>query len=128
MRINYYQHEIEVPEWANWIAIDESGAVWIYELKPRLCSSHWSSDGGESDYLLPFNLSDWKYSLTCIEGEYMKPDAEQLTLRDQFAMAALSGELASQGGDAGYYSERSFKLLAENSYKIADAMVEARAR
>ena len=43
-------------------------------------------------------------------------------------MVALSGELASQGGDAGYYSERSFKQLAENSYKIADAMVEARAR
>ena len=50
----------------------------------------------------------------------------KITLRDQFAMAAMSGELASQGADEGYYSERSFKLLAENSYKIADAMMEAR--
>ena len=56
----------------------------------------------------------------------MQQSEQNIELRDQFAMAALSGELASQGGDEGYYSERSFKLLAENSYKIADAMMEAR--
>lgn len=51
-----------------------------------------------------------------------------MTLRDHFAALAMQGELASKSTDEGYYSEPSFKRLAENSYKIADAMMEARAR
>ena len=126
MKITYYQHEIEVPDWANWICTNKDGQVWVFENKPVIEVNYWFKADGQRERAITVVPLDWKNSLIQIQKAHVEP--EQLTLRDQFAMAALSGELASQGGDAGYYSERSFKLLAENSYKIADAMVEARAR
>ena len=45
------------------------------------------------------------------------------TMRDRFAMAALTGLLADQALYSPYWS-----TYAENAYKIADAMIEARKR
>jgi len=47
---------------------------------------------------------------------------EQLTLRDQFAMSALTGMMANGVGN---YNE-SFKNLAALAYQVADLMLETR--
>ena len=44
---------------------------------------------------------------------------EVLTIRDQFAMAALTGMIPS-------ISSSNWKKIAEHSYEVADAMLEAR--
>lgn len=47
-----------------------------------------------------------------------------LTLRDKFAMAALVGLLAGNEFDAIY--NQPYTITAEESYLLADAMMEAR--
>ena len=47
------------------------------------------------------------------------PDPERPTLRDQFAMAALTGLLAD-------YNGTNWKGMANTSYAIADAMMKER--
>lgn len=49
----------------------------------------------------------------------MQPVVEQVTMRDQFAMAALTG-LISRAPDF------MFPDLSQKAYRFADAMVEAR--
>jgi len=56
---------------------------------------------------------------TCIEEDDEAPQPEQKTLRDEFAMAALTGVLASDVRD-------SRENFAAKCYKMADAMLEAR--
>ena len=58
----------------------------------------------------------------------MQQPEQSIELRDYFAAMAMKGEMASQTEDSGYYSDQSYNLLAERSYAIADAMLEARAR
>jgi hypothetical protein len=58
------------------------------------------------------------------EGFYQKQEEERKELareqlRDQFAMAALVGMLPS-------ISSSNWKKIAEHSYEVADAMLEAR--
>jgi hypothetical protein len=51
------------------------------------------------------------------------------SLRDEFAMAALSGAYAAQGGSGGWIQhdeKESLLILAKNFYKTADAMIKAR--
>lgn len=52
---------------------------------------------------------------------------DQRELRDRFAMAALTGELASQdvSGDATWPTSKA-QALARRCYAFADAMMEAR--
>ena len=56
----------------------------------------------------------------------MQQPEQSIELRDYFAAMSMQGEMASQTEDSGYYSDQSYNLLAERSYKIADAMMEAR--
>ena len=56
----------------------------------------------------------------------MQQPEQNMELRDYFAAMAMQGEMASQTEDSGYYSTQSYNLLAEQSYAIADAMMEAR--
>lgn len=56
---------------------------------------------------------------TRIEEDGEAPQTEQKTLRDEFAMAALTGVLASESRD-------SRENFAAACYKMADAMLEAR--
>ena len=58
-------------------------------------------------------------------------ESEGMTLRDYFAAAALQGRLASGryetiGNDN--FTAPTTKAIAELSYKIADAMIDARAQ
>jgi len=46
---------------------------------------------------------------------------EDMTIRDYFATAAMSGFLATD-----YFRGRPFNLVAEDAYRVADAMMEAR--
>ena len=48
---------------------------------------------------------------------------EQPTLRDQFAMAALTGKMAEQ-----FYGSIDIPDLAEYAYEMADAMLKERAK
>lgn len=62
----------------------------------------------------------------------MPPQNEALTLRDQFAMAAMQGDWAAQDERSGYFDENSgeatFSKSAEMYYRMADAMLKARGK
>lgn len=62
----------------------------------------------------------------------MPPQNEALTLRDQFAMAAMQGDWATERMDSGYWSQDDidaiFKDKAETYYRMADAMLKARGK
>ena len=49
-----------------------------------------------------------------------------MTLRDYIAAKALSGMLASEGDDAGYYTDTAH--AAQRAYDLADAMLMVRAK
>lgn len=57
---------------------------------------------------------------------------ESLTLRDQFAIAALQGEISAQDFKTGdcwnLTNSNDIKQLAERAYEIADAMLVARSK
>lgn len=38
--------EIEVPEWAKYVAQDYSGEWWFYEIEPTPLSLHWAGKVG----------------------------------------------------------------------------------
>jgi hypothetical protein len=58
-----------------------------------------------------------------LEAEIARLKAAQPTLRDQFAMAALTGTITRS---ATYFGVEDFSSFAAWSYEIADAMMEAR--
>jgi len=58
-----------------------------------------------------------------IENVYLKSELlDRPTMRDQFAMAALTGIITSS---ATYFDENGFNQFAVWSYEIADAMMKA---
>ena len=65
-------------------------------------------------------MNDRPYSVPPTGGVIVKHPTKELTLRDQFAMAALTGLLAALEYDTP--ADR----IAEQSYAAADAMLEAR--
>mgnify|MGYP003341518341 CR=1 FL=1 len=56
---------------------------------------------------------------TPLQTSFSKTIIEQPTLRDQFAMAALTGMIQS-------ISSSDWKKIAAHSYQVADAMLAAR--
>ena len=66
-------------------------------------------------------MSDEQKSIPMDERQRFMNAREQPTLRDQMAMASLTGLLASDVADNITYED-----LAEHVYKIADAMLKAR--
>ena len=56
-----------------------------------------------------------------IENAYLR--RENITIRDQFAMAALTGIITRS---ATYFDESGFQSFADYAYQIADAMLAAR--
>jgi hypothetical protein len=63
------------------------------------------------------------------ESSVVQPAQESKALRDEFAMAALSGTYAAQGGANGWIQhdeKKSLLILAKDFYKMADAMIKAR--
>jgi len=63
------------------------------------------------------------------ESSLVQPAQYSKALRDEFAMAALSGTYAAQGGANGWIQhdeKESLLILAKDFYKMADAMMIAR--
>lgn len=63
---------VELPEWAEWVAMDAGGAVYVYESKPVLhrVRFEWTDKSGEGkvecvseDIDLWDDFKDWKDSL-----------------------------------------------------------------
>lgn len=54
------------------------------------------------------------------------PDKDQMTLRDQFAMAALNALIAKEYKDDVKRGAKGVPIFAQYAYEYADAMMEAR--
>jgi hypothetical protein len=56
----------DAPGWANYMATDETGAVWFYENKP-FPDKHghltWQVDGGRHKLIRPESRPNWRDSL-----------------------------------------------------------------
>ena len=77
---------------------------------------YWSVDVSKFELVEP---SDESSDVSNIDNEQQE---DKETLRDKFAMAALTGKLASSNLNHNY----SYETLAKYCYKMADAMMEAR--
>ena len=64
-----------------------------------------------------------KSRINALEIENAELRRENISLRDQFAMAALTGIITRS---ATYFGDTEFKNFAINAYLIADAMLVAR--
>lgn len=73
------------------------------------------NDGGPA-FPVVFEHSDGQ----CISEQH------GMSLRDYFAAKAMQGELAAQAGHMQISTDSDVNWLAENSYRIADAMLRAR--
>lgn len=47
----YYGCNLQVPDWANWIAMDSDGSVWVYQQKPETRGGGywWGGSGSERE-------------------------------------------------------------------------------
>jgi hypothetical protein len=79
--------------------------------KERCEVLHWDCDGGY-------------FSEVHDRTPEVTNNQEQMTLRDQFAMAALNGLVASNT----YSTEHVAEFAARTAYAFADAMMKARAK
>lgn len=68
------------------------------------------------------------YPDTQIKEKQARPANNTLTMRDQFAMAALTGMLAYSGyeGAGNYHNNSDAFGAAQSAYNYADAMLAAR--
>ena len=55
--------DIEVPEWANWIAQDENGEWFAHTEKPRTGYSIWLSNRNKTMIALSKPNDNWKEEL-----------------------------------------------------------------
>lgn len=51
MNINFEVDWSKLPEWANYVAVDEDGARWCYENKPTKELCRWVANGGRYDII-----------------------------------------------------------------------------
>ena len=53
-----------MPHWATYTAVDKSGHVWAYEVKPTLGKLIWRADyGGRAKSLGVVECDNWRESL-----------------------------------------------------------------
>jgi len=58
-------------------------------------------------------------------GESLAKGNSGMTLRDYFAAKAMQGVISTQS-PSDFYKEKNQEWIAENSYKLADAMLKQR--
>ena len=67
---------------------------------------------------------------TALFDDYVEPDSkpneDQMTLRDQFAMAALNALISKEYKDDVKRGAKGVPIFAQYAYEYADAMIEAR--
>ena len=60
-------HNIDLPAWARWVAMDEDGRWWCYEAEPHQHDSGWyENEVGRSQVIDPvvaISSDDWSNSL-----------------------------------------------------------------
>ncbi len=39
--VTYFGHQITVPDWAQWVAIDSDGLVYAYQAEPQQGAESW---------------------------------------------------------------------------------------
>ena len=94
--------------------------LWVERYGKEDCFTYGDSGGlyytGYSD-----KLSDWDIvEHIPNQGEAEEPTQDEMTMRDQFAMSAMSGMLANNIRYASYEN------MARWSYEVADEMMKAR--
>lgn len=55
-----------LPEWANWYAVDNCGYISVFEQKPSKGKAVWHDNGGQWNYVYPLeenDTPDWQNSL-----------------------------------------------------------------
>lgn len=122
------KHKINWPEDRDykWWAMDANGKAWFCIKEPECGITNWQTstlDDWKNDETFKNTKNlNWKESLVCRDDcAEAGTISEQPTMRDQFAMAALSGML---GHPKCAVSEP--EKDAKWAYKYADAMMEAR--
>ena len=62
--IEYFGKKLVIPDFANYIAMDKCGAVYVYEIKPGTWDSSWAA-GGKCHLILRTNttIKNWKDTL-----------------------------------------------------------------
>lgn len=61
--INYYGQEIEVPDYAKYVATDDNGQTWWYIKKPLLVQGGFSSGSNCGRVSVVLNIKNWRGSL-----------------------------------------------------------------
>ena len=48
-KVRYFGYELNVPEWANYICMDEDGSVYVFLKKPKIndYEDFWESEKGD---------------------------------------------------------------------------------
>ena len=124
MKINYFSHELDIPDWVNYVVCDKYNNILGYDCMPCIVNDNWVNEHGSKAYhcfTFPYDI-DWQDSLVRVEGEYIEPEPEKLTMRDHFAMSALNGIISCPDVTAGKDE------IVKYAYIYADLMIEARKR
>lgn len=82
----------------------------------------------EDDNEYHFHQVDREWIMDAVQeyaDQQLRLGSVSFSLRDKFAMEAMNGELASQGGVDGCVWANEIDL-AERAYLVADAMIKAR--
>lgn len=99
----YVEHikQEHTPEWANWIATDADGTVWLYQEKPVLDGHNYfndSIDGDACQLVVPSAnktfLNNWAYSLLKLEDllPHHSSQKEEEPSQDKIEFEAVSGD------------------------------------
>lgn len=64
-KFNYYGQEIEVPNYAKYVATDDDGDVWWHTNKPNDASDMWivGKGGNCGRVSVVLNIKNWRGSL-----------------------------------------------------------------
>lgn len=63
-KFKYYGREVEVPDYAQYVAVDADGEAWWYTEKPRINFYTWSGNGSDCGRVGHFdNVKNWKGSI-----------------------------------------------------------------
>lgn len=100
--INLYAEHIkqeDIPEWANWIATDEDGGVWIYKYAPCLDESGYFFADGKDNFGMVKLLTEesqpyWHMSVMNISSllpHYPSQQKEE-SMQDKIEFEAVSGD------------------------------------
>lgn len=65
-KFNYYEQEVEVPDYAKYVATDKDGETWWYTNKPSDAYSMWwivGKSGNCGRVSVVLNIKNWRGSL-----------------------------------------------------------------